>query len=112
MNWVDLFLGLVILIAIIIGWRKGFILESLDLLTWVSSLVLAYMFYGNLASWLDRFFDLNVWLQPVSFIITAIVARILVGLIVRLLVRLIPDSLNDNFLNRILGIIPGAISGW
>src|SRR5437764_8085287 len=102
MNWVDLFLGLVILIAVIIGWRKGFILESLDLLTWISSLVLAYMFYGNLASWLDRYFDLNVWLQPVSFIITAIVAIILLGLIVTLLLRLIAYSVNDYLLILII----------
>ena len=112
MNWVDIILLLVILISVLAGWRRGFILGSLDLLTWVGSIVLAYIFYSYTARGLSNLFTLGVWLLPVSFILTAIIARILLGIVAGFLIRLIPETVNQGGINKFLGIIPGAINGW
>jgi uncharacterized protein YkwD len=84
---------------------------TLDLLTWVGSLVLGYLFYPYAAKWIDIFFNLGAWLLPVAFILTTIIARILIGLVVRLILHIIPAHAH-NGMNRFLGIIPGAINGW
>jgi uncharacterized protein YkwD len=112
MNWVDIFLTLVIVISVLVGWRRGFILGSLDLLTWTGSLILAYVFYSYAAILLAKLFNLNVWLLPLAFILTAIVARIFIGILVHLIVRIIPNRVNADPVNKFLGIIPGAINGW
>lgn len=112
MNWVDLFLAVIVLVAVIAGWYRGFILGSLDLLTWIGTLVTAYLFYPYTANFLDSFANMGVWLMPVAFLITALLARIGLGLLVRLITRAIPEHVNDNVVNKFLGILPGAINGW
>lgn len=112
MNWVDIVLVLVFLLAVWAGWHRGFILGSLDLLTWTGTLVLAYIFYPYLAGGIDSFFNWGPWLLPIAFILTALIARLLIGLITRIITRAIPQQANHNFVNHLLGIVPGAINGW
>jgi uncharacterized protein YkwD len=112
MNWVPVFLIVVIILAMLVGWYRGFILGSLDLLAWIGSLVLAYIFYPYTAKGISSFFELGAWLLPTAFIITAVVARILLGIIKRYIVRVIPGKANDTWFNRFLGIVPGAINGY
>jgi uncharacterized protein YkwD len=112
MNWVDLVIVFVMVLAIWFGWHRGFILGSLDLLTWAGSLILGYVFYSYTVSALDNLFDLGVWLLPAGFLITVIIARILIGIFTGFIIRSIPDHHNQGIANRLLGIIPGAINGW
>jgi uncharacterized protein YkwD len=112
MNLIDIILAIIILLAVIVGWNRGFVLGSLDLITWAGSLALGYFFYPYTARWLEKVFHPGAWLLPVAFLLTALVARILIGLITRYIVRAIPDNANNNGLNKFLGIIPGAITGW
>jgi uncharacterized protein YkwD len=112
MNWVDIILAVVILLSVLAGWRRGFVLGSLDLLTWTGSLVLAYVFYPYAARALANFFNLHVWLLPLAFILTAIVTRIVLGIIVGFIIRLVPERVHQGGFNKFLGIIPGAINGW
>ena len=111
MNWVDLIIILVVLLAILAGWYRGFILGSLDLLTWIGTFITAYLFYPYTAASLDRFLNLGVWLLPVSFLLTALVARLLLGFLAGLIIRAIPENANHNVFNKFLGIFPGAING-
>lgn len=112
MNWIDITLLVIFLLAMLAGWYRGFILGSLDLLSWAGSLAIAYMSYDYMANFLDRFLDINVWLLPVAFILTTILARLIIGIIERMIIRSIPEKTRFNPVNRALGIIPGAINGW
>jgi uncharacterized membrane protein required for colicin V production len=112
MNWVDIIIVLVILFGVWGGWHRGFILGSLDLFTWIGSLVLAYIFYSYTAKGLQQIVHLGAWLLPLAFILTAIVARILIGLVTRFIIRAIPESVNEGGINKFLGIVPGVINGW
>lgn len=111
MNWVDLLLAAVIFLAILAGWWRGFIIGSLDLLAWAGSFVLGYTFYSYTAKWLARAFTLDIWLLPLSFVLTVIFFRLLIGLATRYIIRTIPERVNNSMVNKILGIIPGAING-
>lgn len=112
MNWIDILLALVLLLSIIAGWSRGFILGSLDLITWVGSLAVGFIFYPYTARLLEKIFNLGAWLLPVAFLLTTLVARILIGLILGFITRFIPERDNNSGFNKFLGIIPGAISGW
>jgi uncharacterized protein YkwD/uncharacterized membrane protein required for colicin V production len=112
MNWVDVFLGLVIVLAIFAGWRRGFILGSLDLITWIGSFILGYTFYPYVANMLGRFITIGAWLLPVAFLLTVLIVRLLFGLITKYIVRAVPEQTNNGGVNRFLGIIPGAINGF
>jgi uncharacterized protein YkwD len=111
MNWVDIMLAVVVLLAILIGWHRGFILGSLTLLSWTGSLIIGYLFYPYTARALDNLFTFGAWLLPVAFILTSVIARLLIGFVVRYIIRAIPDSANNNQVNKFMGIIPGTING-
>jgi uncharacterized protein YkwD len=112
MNWVDIAVLVVILLSIWGGWSRGFLLGSLDLVTWTGSLILGYIFYPYTAKWLARMMDIGVWLLPIAFVLTAILARIFLGLITKLILRMVPERWHYKGFNRLLGMIPGAINGW
>jgi uncharacterized protein YkwD len=112
MNWVDLALGLIVLISIIAGWRRGFLRGSLALLCWVGSLIAGYVLYPQTAGVISRVVNFGVWLLPVAFILTTVFARLLIGVVVGLITRTIPEHANHTTVNRLFGIIPGAINGW
>jgi uncharacterized protein YkwD len=112
MNWVDFVLIIIVLLAVWSGWNNGFILETLGLINWLGSLVLAFIFYPYTASLLTKVFpSLELWKLPLAFIITAIIARILIGLITRRIAFATSAYTNTSTVNKFFGMIPGLIDG-
>jgi len=112
MNWVDFVLIIIVLLAVWTRWRNGFIIETLGLINWVGSLVLAFLFYPYTASLITKIFpSLELWKLPLAFIITAIIGRILIGIITRKIALATSAYTNQSLLNKSLGIIPGFING-
>ena len=112
MNWVDLILILVVLLAVIAGWYRGFISSTLSLLVWAGSFVIAYLFYPYVARFIDTLFDAGPWLLAIAFILSAIVAGVLLSIVAGYIARAAPIQAHQSVVNRLLGIIPGAIMGY
>lgn len=112
MNWVDIILILIIVLAIIAGWYRGFIASTLGLLTWGGSFVIAFLFYPYVANLLDKLFDAGPWLLPLAFLFTAIIAGTILSIIAGYILRTLPIETHHNGVNRLLGIIPGAVTGY
>ncbi len=112
MNWIDILLALVILLSVLAGWYRGFIVGTLALLCWTGSILLGYLFYPYTARGMDKIMNFGPWLLPLAFLLTCILARILIGFIARIIARNISEQANTNGFNRFLGIIPGVINGW
>jgi len=111
MNWVDLALLLVVLLAVWSGWRSGFILGTLDLANWIGSVLLGFLFYPYLARFLHMIFPaLGAWLLPLALIITIILARLLIRVITSR-ISWAAGRAHDSPVNHFLGIFPGFISG-
>jgi uncharacterized protein YkwD len=113
MNWIDILLILVIILAAWSGYKKGFILGSLELVSWLGSLAAAFWLYQYLSNLLQIIIPaLGVWTMPLSFLITLIVARIIFSIIVsKILLHAHQDS-HHTIANKTLGIIPGAVNGF
>jgi len=111
MNWVDLILVVVVLLAIWGGWRRGFIRGTADLITWVGSIILGFSFYSNVAEGIGNIISVGPWLLPVAFILVIVVSRIIIGVLARRLLHFVPEHTNTNTVNKLLGIVPGAVNG-
>lgn len=111
MNWIDVILAFVILIAVIGGWKRGFLLTTIDLIAWGASIALGYFFYTYTADGINKIVDLGSWLLPASFLLTTLSARLLIGIATRNIAYVIPESTNKNNFNKLLGVVPGTIFG-
>ena len=112
MNWVDISLIIVVILSVFTGWRKGFIRGTLDLATWVGSVLAGFFFYRSVAALIEEYFEsFGVWTFPVAFLITIVLARLVLGLITRSLLSVTPEEAHRNSANQALGIIPGAVNG-
>lgn len=111
MNWIDLILVIILLLAAWAGWKKGFIRGSANLLTWLISITLGFAFYSYLADGIDKLVSPGVWGPPVAFLLIILTVRIVTGFIAKNILRFIPEERNNDIINRFLGIIPGTING-
>lgn len=112
MNWVDGALLLIILLAIWAGWHRGFILGTLDLVNWLGSVLLGFLFYPYLAELFRKIIpSLGAWLLPLSFIITIIIARLLIGIVTKRVAWATTRRANESGVNKFLGLVPGFING-
>ena len=112
-NIVDLLLVVVILLSVIYGWRRGFILGVLDLLGWALVLIAALRFYQPLAKFLEARLSLwsEIWNRPIAFTLIAITVGVLVQVAAHTLLSRLPKQTHERTVNRIFGLLPGVASG-
>jgi uncharacterized protein YkwD len=111
MNVIDIVLILIVVLAVWSGWKKGFVIGVLQLISWLGTLLIGFFCYKYLAAFLERFFSLGVWTLPLAFIITLILARILLSLIINNVLKITPEEAHYNLVNKAFGIFPGFING-
>lgn len=112
MNYVDIILLLVIALAIWAGWKRGFIIGSINLIVWIGSLLAGFFFYQYAGEFLKRMFPrLGVWTLPIAFLFIVVLSRIVLGLIFNTFLRRTPQETHAHGVNRFLGIFPGIING-
>lgn len=113
MNIVDILLLVVILLSIIYGWRRGFILGILDLFGWALVIISALRFYQPLAKWFaaSANFWSEIWNRPIAFILIAVVVALLMQLAGHALLRRLPKEVHERTANRIFGFLPGVANG-
>jgi uncharacterized protein YkwD len=112
-NILDIVLAILVVLAVLNGYWRGFIHSALDLAGWAVSLVAGLRFYQPIAVWLGPHVDWwsEVWDQPVAFILVAMVAGACVHLIGYALMRRLPKDIQERPLNQLLGLLPGFING-
>jgi len=112
MNYVDIILLLVMGLAVWGGWRKGFIIGSINLIVWIGSLLAGFFFYQYAAGLLRTNFPrLGVWTLPIAFLSIVVLTRVLLGTIFNLILRKTPDEAHAHGVNRFFGIFPGVVNG-
>jgi uncharacterized protein YkwD len=112
-NFIDILLGLVIVLNLLNGYRRGFIRGVLDLVGWILSLVAALRYYGPVARWLGPRVDLwsEIWDQPIAFILVALFVSVLVHVAGYALLRRMSRDVHEKPTNQALGLLPGLASG-
>jgi uncharacterized protein YkwD len=112
-NLLDIVIIVLVLLSVLNGWRRGFILGTLDLIGWALVVVAGLRFYQPVASWLGTQTDLwsQVWDRPIAFVALAILTGGLVQVAGYVLLRRVPKEVHEKTFNRLLGVIPGLANG-
>jgi uncharacterized protein YkwD len=112
-NLIDIALVLVVVLIVLNGWRRGFILGSLDLVGWILSLLAALRFYRPVANWLGARvnFWAELWDAPIAFLLISVIAGVVVHLLTYALLRRVSKETHQRRINKLLGLVPGLASG-
>jgi uncharacterized protein YkwD len=111
-NYIDALLVVVILLSAAEGWRRGFLLGTLDLLRWAGGLLFGLRYYTSVARWLAPHVAWDAaWTPPVAFLITSAAAGAAIQIVGSLLLRRIPEATHERKINRALGVLPGLANG-
>jgi membrane protein required for colicin V production len=110
MNWLDITIGILLLLAFIIGYRKGLIMQLIGL----AGILLAVFFGGKFAKIilpeLERVFDFSSELLLVLSYIVAFVAIALIAYLAGQMIEKIVDVFFLDFFNRLFGGIIAIIT--
>jgi uncharacterized protein YkwD len=115
----------IIIVAIIVfyayeGYTLGFTLAFLDLISFITSFIIALKFYGFVANLFVTYLSMPIGIaNAVGFFFLALICEILLSLLFRRLLRYTPKiRINRSIAgffsktNHFLGILPGAISAF
>lgn len=109
MNYIDLVLGIFLIIAAVQGFRKGFVVEIASLAALVLGIWGAIKFSDWTAGFIVRTFDYHsTHLTTIAFIITFIAIVILIHVLGQVLDNAV-RAVAFGFLNRLAGIIFGIL---
>ena len=112
MNYVDIILLLVMALAVWAGWRRGFIIGTINLVVWIGGLLTGFFFYQYAGNFLkENFPRLGVWTLPIAFLSIIVLSRLFLGFIFNTVLRRTPHEAHAHGMNRVLGIFPGIING-
>lgn len=107
MSLPDVVLMLVGLVAVWMGWQKGFIHATTDLTIWIGSVVIAFVVYPYIAILLEHWQKRSPWTLPICFLVALILAGLFLSVIARALFRRLPPGATGSRVNHALGILPG-----
>jgi len=105
MNWFDILVGILLLIAFVNGYRKGLIMQLVGLAILVMSAIFGGRLAENILPQINRLTELSPDVARVlSFILAFVLIAVILSLIGRLIQRFI-DVVLLSFINRILGSV-------
>lgn len=112
MNIIDVLLLVIVLLSVLSGWRKGFIIGLLNLVVMIGSILAALLFYKPVADFIQKnIADLGVWTMPVAFLAVLLFVRLLLGFIAKRLISSVEQDTHQHLFNKALGTLPGFING-
>jgi membrane protein required for colicin V production len=109
MNWLDFILAGIIILGIIRGLMKGFILEVSSFIGVIAGILAARLWYINLASQLQVWLDISLYYaKPLAFI-TIFFATVILFHLIAVIINKLVKAIALGWLNRLLGAIFGGL---
>lgn len=111
-NWVDLIISVFIFSLVLSSLDKGFIINLIDLLSFVLSFVISLKFYSLAAGFLTANFSLPLGIAKIlGFILLGFISEAVFLVVVRFIYKAIPKEITNSSLNKLLGPLPAIING-
>ncbi len=109
MNWIDLIIVILLILAVIRGFTDGFVKEVASLLALVLGIWGAIKFSTFTAARLYDWFDMTgQYVGIISFLVTFMIIVVIIHFVGTLADKMI-EAISIGFLNRILGMVFGLI---
>lgn len=113
MNYIDIILILVIALSVWFDIRRGFIVSTLFLISWIGSLAMGFLIYNSLGNLLLKVAPMtSFWAYPFAFLLIIVTARFIFDSITSRILNNIPDRIDNHVVNKAAGVIPGLINGF
>ena len=110
MSWLDLVILGIIVLSALISLIRGFVKESISLITWIVAAVLAFRYFSPMAELLEPFVEAptirNVAAFAILFIFTLVV-----GAIVNFIMSQLVSKTGLSGTDKALGVVFGAARG-
>ncbi|MGL6159355.1 CvpA family protein [Microbulbifer sp.] len=110
MNWADWTILAIVAISTLIGLSRGFVRETLSLLTWVAAFVVAMMFRDELAPLLSRLVD-TPSLQVIAAFAILFIFTLLAGAGLNMTLSAFVEATGLSGTDRVLGMVFGLLRG-
>jgi len=110
MAWVDLAIIVVVVLSALISLIRGFVKESISLVTWVAAGLIALRYYAPMAVLLEPYINsekLRLWVAGG----TLFLATLIVGAIVNFIVSQLVSKTGLSGTDKALGVVFGAARG-
>ncbi len=110
MSWLDLVILGVIALSALISLIRGFVKESISLVTWIVAGVLAFRYFSPMASLLEPFVDSPTIRNVTGFGILFVVTLV-IGAVVNFIMSQLVSKTGLSGTDKALGVVFGAARG-
>lgn len=112
MNYLDIIIGIILIIFAFEGLKNGIIREAFSLVAFIAGIYGAFKLSDWAGSWIGKIIDVSPeWMSVISFIVVFIVLALLISWIGKLLSNLFA-SLSLGFIDKIGGLVFGVAQGF
>lgn len=112
MNYLDIIIGIILIIFALSGLKNGIIREAFSLLAFVVGIYGAMKLSDYVGKWLGEIINVSQdWMSVISFIVVFIALALLINWLGRLLANLV-ESISLGFIDKIGGFLFGIAQGF
>lgn len=116
-NWIDIVIAVVLVFYSIEGYSLGFLVASIDFISFILSFILGIALYGFFGNFLVKYFSVpQGFANAIGFFAAAVLSEMVFNFVLKSLVLGLPIFTGPKHklfkkLNKFFGIIPGFLSG-
>ena len=112
MNYLDIIIGIILILFAIGGLRNGIIREAFSLAAFIGGIYGAIRLSDWAGNWIGKVINVSPeWMSVISFIIVFIALALLINWLGGLIANLV-ESLSLGFIDKIGGIVFGVVKGF
>lgn len=112
MNYLDIIIGIILILFAIVGLRNGIIREAFSLAAFIGGIYGAMRLSDMVGHWLGKIINVSPeWMSVISFIIVFVALALLINWLGNWLAQVV-ESINLGFIDKIGGIVCGIAKGF
>ena len=112
MNYLDIIIGIILILFAIVGLRNGIIREAFSLAAFIGGIYGAIKLSDMVGKWLGNIINVSPeWMSVISFILVFIALALLINWLGNMLANLI-ESVSLGFIDKLGGIVFGIAKGF
>ena len=110
MSWIDLAIIAVIALSALISLIRGFVKESISLLTWIAAGIIAFRYFSPMADFLEPFVAAPT-VRAIAAFAVLFVSTLVIGAIVNFIVSQLVSKTGLSGTDKALGVVFGGARG-